>query len=95
MFSDSSENPNPITSYLQTNLKASSKANGQFKISSFLYLGQIPKPEKSDDANAIVLSIQNVLKRCKDTKKNGINGDAMIILISIRAIRKNILSLFY
>lgn len=95
MFSDSPENPNHTASCFQTNLKASSKADGQFITSSFLYLSQIPKPEKSDDANAIVLSIQNVLKRCKDTKKNGINGDAMIILISIRAIRKNILSLFY
>ncbi len=26
--------------------------------------------EKSDDANAMVLSIQNVLKRCKDANKS-------------------------
>ena len=50
--------------------------------------------EKPDDANAVVLSNQNVLKRCKDTNKFGIYGDAMIILTSIRSIRKNILPLF-
>ncbi len=67
LFSGSPENSNSTASYFQTNLKASSKADTQFKFSSFLYLSRMTYSEKPDDANAMVLSFQNVLKRRKGT----------------------------
>ena len=44
--------------------------------------------DKPDDANAVLLSSQNALKRCKGTNIFGIYGNAMIILASILSIRK-------
>jgi len=41
---------------------------------SFLYLSQMTDSEKPDDADAVVLSFQNVLKRCKGTNKNENNN---------------------
>ena len=70
MFSDFSESSNLIVQCFQILLKASNELNGQFITSFFLYLSQMANSEKSDDANAIVLSIQNVLKRCKDANKS-------------------------
>ena len=44
--------------------------------------------EKSDDANAIVLSFQNVLKRCKGTNKNETNNlilNTMLLLLFLKS----------
>ena len=70
MFSDFSESSNRIAQCFQTFLKASNESSGQFITSFFLYLNQMANSEKSDDANAMVLSIQNALKRCKDANKS-------------------------
>ena len=70
MFSDFSDSSNLIVQCFQILLKASNESSGQFITSFFLYLSQMANSERSDDANAMVLSIQNVLKRCKDASKS-------------------------
>ena len=70
MFTDFSESSNRIAQCFQIPLKASNESNGQFITSFFLYLNQMVCSEKSDDADAIVLSIKNVRKSCKDANKS-------------------------
>ena len=70
MFSDSSEIVKRIKWPIHNFLLSLFKPSGQFITSFFLYLNQMANSEKSDDANAMVLSIQNVLKRCKDASKS-------------------------
>ena len=70
MFSDFSDSSNLIVQCFQILLKASNESSGQFITSFFLYLSQMANSERSDDANAMVLSIQNALKRCKDASKS-------------------------
>lgn len=51
--------------------------------------------EKSDDANAIVLSFQNVLKRRKGTNKDGTNTQIQLIIQLANAIEEPVQNFGY